>query len=199
MERRAIKLFQCFKPSYDELNTYIITLICILLLVTHLDITAFRVGAWSIVRFIEITWMIAIAGLALFGGALSIFNVFVRRPKELWEKTAMAGLAMGANGAAGIAGAMELMPQGWSLLAIAPIWNIATSVLLLYQMGAVRSENVIADDDATLQQVAMATGWLIGVFAICEWFLKLAWPVTFSVSVAYASTAGHFFKKTADS
>ena len=106
----------------------------------------------------------------------------------------MAGLAMGANGTAGIACGMELMPQGWTLAAVIPAWNIAASVLLLYQMGTVSSEQVISDEDATLHQVAVATGWLLALFVICEWYLKLTWPMTFSVSTAYASFSGRLFR-----
>ncbi len=181
------KISALFKPVYNELQTYIIALICVLLLITHMDIRAefARVGA------LDLLGMIPLAALAIFGGALSIFNVLVRRPKERWEKTAMAGLAMGANGAAGLVGGAELLPKGLTLAAIIPLWNIVTSVLLLRRIG-LDSEDALTDEDATSKQVAVATGWLFGVFAICEWYLGLTWPMTFSVSTAFASISGHF-------
>ncbi len=137
--------------------------------------------------------MIPIAAFAIFGGALSLFNVLARRPKEPWEKTAMAGLAMGANGTAGVAAGMEVLPRGFTLVAIIPLWNIVTGAQLLYQMGAA-SEDALTDEDATLKQVGVATGWLVGVFAICEWGLDLTWPMTFSVSTAFATIAAHFIR-----
>lgn len=183
------KISPWFKPVYDELQTYILTLICVLLLITHMDIRTMFVNAGAM----DVLGMIPIALFAIFGGALSLFNVLVRRPKESWEKTAMAGLAMGANGTAGLTGGMEQLPQGLTLAAIVPLWNIVTSALLLYQMG-IASEAVLTDEDATLKQVAVATGWLLGVFVICEWYWHLTWPMTFSVTTAFASVAGHFFR-----
>ena len=70
-----------FKPAYDELNTYIITLTCILLVVTHGEITSWRWDGWSIGRFLEVVCMISFAGVAILGALLSIFNVLVKRPK----------------------------------------------------------------------------------------------------------------------
>ncbi len=186
------KISAWFKPVYDELQTYIITLICALLLITHLNVrTAFvNVGA------MDLLGLVPIICLGLFGGALSIFNVLIRRPKESWEKTAMAGLAMGANGTAGLVGGMEVLPRGLTLAAIIPLWNIVTGALLLYQLGIAPSEELISDEDATLRQVAVATGWLFGVFAVCEWYLELSWPMTFSMCTAFASISGHFFKRS---
>ncbi len=178
-----------FKPVYDELQTYIITLSCVLLLMTHMDIRTVFVH----VRAMDFLVMMPIAVLAIFGGALSLFNVLVRRPKQPWEKTAMAGLAMGANGTAGLVGGMEVLPRGFTLAAIIPLWNIVTGALLLRQIG-VASEDALTDEDATPKQVAVATGWLLGVFVICEWVLYLTWPMTFSVATAFASFSGHFFR-----
>src|SRR5512146_1734140 len=111
------KISAWFKPVCDELQTYIVTLICALLLMTHLDTrpTLARVHAMDLLA------LLPIACLALFGGALSLCNVLIRRPKQSWEKTAMAGLAMGANGTAGVVGGMELLPQGVTLAAIIPL------------------------------------------------------------------------------
>ncbi len=188
MENKTTRISAWFKPAYDELQTYVITLICILLLMTHLDIRT----AFANVHKMDYLGIIPIAALATFGGLLSLFNVLVRRPKQSWEKTAMAGLAMGANGTAGVAGGMELLPQGFTLAAMIPLWNIVTGALLLHRMGFASEDDVISDEDATLKQVAVATGWLLGVFAICEWLLELTWPMTFSVSTAFASIAAHF-------
>ncbi len=186
------KISAWFKPVYDELQTYIITLICVLLLITHLNIRT----AFANVHKMDYLGIFLIAAMAIFGGLLSLFNVLVRRPKQSWEKTAMAALAMGANGTAGVAGGMQLLPQGITLAAIIPLWNIVTGALLLYQMGFASEDEVISDEDATLRQVAVATGWLLGVFAICEWCLELTWPMTFSVSTAFATIAGHFFRRS---
>lgn len=186
------KISALFKPVYDELQTYIITLICVLLLITHMNIRT----AFANVHKMDYLGIILIAGLAILGGLLSLFNVLVRRPKQSWEKTAMAALAMGANGTAGVAGGMELLPQGITLAAIIPLWNIVTGVLLLYQMGFASEDEVISDEDATLREVGVATGWLLGVFAICEWCLHLMWPMTFSIATAFASFSGHFFKRS---
>lgn len=183
------KITAWFKPAYNELQTYIITLICILLLLTHLEIRPISVR----LRAADILGMIPIATLAIGGGALSLFNVLVRRPKESWEKTAMVGLAMGANGTAGIAAGMEVLPRGFTLAAVVPLWNIVTSALLLYRMG-VAPEELLTDEDATLKQVAAASALLFGVFAVCEWVLDLTWPMTFSVSTAFASFSGYFFR-----
>ncbi len=179
-----------FKPVYDELQTYIITLICALLLTTHLNIRTM----FARVHAMDLLALIPIACLALFGGALSLFNVLIRRPKQSWEKTAMAGIAMGANGTAGLVGGMEVLPRGFTPAAIIPLWNIVTGALLLYQMAFISSEELISDEDTTLRQVGIATGWLLGVFAVCEWLLKLSWPMTFSVSTAFASISANFFR-----
>ncbi len=184
------KLSAWLKPVYDELQTYIITLICMLLLMTRLDIRTMFVNVGAM----DLLGMIPLAAMAIFGGVLSLFNVLVRRPKEPWEKTAMAGLAMGANGTAGLACGMELLPRGFTIAAVIPLWNIVTGVLLLYQMGVIPSEELISDEDATPKQVGIATGCLLGVFATCEWYLDLTWPMTFSVSTAYASILGHFVR-----
>lgn len=185
------KILALLKPVYDELQTYILTLICAILLITHMDVRAVFGNAHKMDLFA----IISMAGLAMLGGALSIFNVLIRRPKASWEKTAMATLAMGANGTAGLVGGMEVLPRGLTIAAIAPLWNIVTGALLLYQLGLVPSEELISDEDATLRQVAVATGWLLGVFAVCEWYLELTWPMTFSISVAFASISAHFFKE----
>ncbi len=186
------KISAWFRPVYDELQTYIITLICILLLITHMNIRT----AFANVHKMDYLGIIPIVALAIFGGLLSLFNVLVRRPKQSWEKTAMAGLAMGANGTAGVAGGMELLPNGVTFAAIIPFWNIVTGVLLLHRMGFASEDEVISDDDATLREVGVATGWLLGVFVVCEWLLELTWPMTFSMCTAFASIAGRFFKRS---
>ncbi len=192
MVNETRKISALFKPVYDELQTYIITLICFLLLITHMNVRT----AFANVHAMDYLGIMVIAGLAILGGLLSLFNVLVRRPKQSWEKTAMAAVAMGANGTAGVAGGMELLPRGVTLAAVIPLWNIVTGVLLLYQMGFASEDEVISDEDATLKQVGVATGWLLGVFVVCEWCLELTWPMTFSMCTAFASIAGHVFRRS---
>jgi hypothetical protein len=188
------RIIDRFTPEYDELSTYVITLACILLVISHKEIREMYVHALSVVRHKEVGWLMAVSALAVLGAAMSLYHAFVRRPKEAWEKTVMGSLALAANGVAGIACGMEQMPQGWTMWAIFPIWNIAASCLLLYQIGLVPDN--ITDDEASLLKVVLATGTLLAVFAICEWYLKLTSARTFSVSIAYASLSGHLFKRT---
>lgn len=104
-----------FRPLYDELTIYVISLTCVLLTISHPEFFEGYCRAWNSVHGKETGWLLAISALALACIILSLYHVVVKREKENWEKTIMASFAMAANGVAGIVGGKELLPDIWSV------------------------------------------------------------------------------------
>jgi hypothetical protein len=179
------------KPKYNELATYLTALTCIVLFFTHSD---FRLVYWEILSGAEADKasiaFTALGIMAFIGFVFSVIHVFTERKKSDFEKTCMTVFVMGANGLAGVAAGIELMPLRWSIWVLFPVWNIIMGVMLLYQIGF--TDNVITDDNAAPLDVVIASIAFIFVFAIANFWFRLSWAMAFSFCMFFslASTYG---------
>jgi hypothetical protein len=178
---------ESIKPKYNELTAYLTALTCVVLFLSHPDfrqayfeiITGAGAGRASIA-------FLALGLIAALGFLLSIIHVFTSRYKSPFEKTCMGVFVMGANGVAGFAAGIELLPSNWSILMLIPLWNIFMGAFLLYQIGVM--EYAITDENASLYQVIYASIILLVVFAITYVRFHLTWAMTFSICMFYSTT-----------
>lgn len=98
----------------------------------------------------------------------------------------MGVFALGSNGLAGAMAGIEMLPAGWSILMVLPIWNILAGLFSLYQIGLMKEP--ITDDNATLFEVGIASTTLLSVFIIADFGLRLSWAMTFSLCMAFSSS-----------
>ena len=197
MSNKIRKLFNLIKPKFNELTTYLTSVVCILILILYPEVIEAYLYDLAHAQGKMGGWFLTIPFLAAAGILLSVAHVFVKYKKSAIEKQLMGAFVMGAQGVAGIAAGVEMYRGEWSFLTIFPIWNIVVGVLLLYQIGLV-DENIITDEDATLAEVAVVTVTLLCVFAISYYWLKLSWAMTFSVCMCYSSLVALLFVRIMD-
>lgn len=182
-------MLRWFKPQFNELITFESVVICIVLLIAYPELRltykqilqdSTGVGAWIAVMSL----------LAVIGMFFSIWHVFTTRKKHALETYFMGAFALSVNGLAGIAAGIEMLPDRWSIMALFPIWNIISGVILFYEMGFI--ENIITDENATWLEVVIATFGLLVVFTIADYGLHLTWAMTLSVCLLYISIMSMF-------
>jgi hypothetical protein len=180
-----------FKPRFNELNTYIIALTCFVLFVSHPE---FRQIYGEILSGSDAgkasASLMALGLIWLFGFFLSFIHIFVKRPKSYIEKMCMSAFAFGANGLAGIAAGIEMLPAQRSILMVFPVWNILMGLISLYQIGLVK--DAVTDDESTFMEVIIASIILLVVFAIAEFGFHFSWAMTFSLCMFFSSTITFF-------
>jgi hypothetical protein len=185
------RILEWLKPKYNELTTYIIALTCFVLFIFHPE---FRQIYGEILLGSDAgkasLSLIALGFIGLFGFILSFVHVFVERPKSYIEKMCMGAFAMGANGLAGIAAGIEMLPAQQSILLILPVWNILMGLVSLYQIGLVKDP--ITDENASFWEVLVASITLLIVFAVAEFGFHFSWAMTFSLCMVYSSIITFF-------
>jgi hypothetical protein len=187
------RIFHLLRPRYNELMTFLTTVITILVWVIYpeaLGNFAESIGEGGK----EVGWFCMVGLLTLTGMVISIKHIFVRDKKHPFEKTVMGVFVMGANGLAGIAAGIEILPKGWSILALFPIWNILTGVVLIYQIGFVDA-SVVTDEDASPLEVIVGTASLIALFFVSVEILNYSWAMTFSLCMFYSFLFAALFSR----
>jgi hypothetical protein len=97
----------------------------------------------------------------------------------------MGVFILGANGFAGIAAGVEMLPSRWSILAVIPIWNILVGIILLYQIGLQKFD--VNDENVSLIEVEVTSIILLTVFAVTNFRFHLMWATTFSICIFCSS------------
>lgn len=177
-------------PQYDELALFLMSSAFLLVFVHEV----FYRGNTLAIRSQDIGLPVALAVLFFTAGlALSVYHVFVDRPKARHEKAAMLFFAVIACGASGIMAGMHIAEESIGLMLIFPLWNIASGLLLLgmYRAGSIDEEN-ISDTNTRPLRVAFGLLVIILIFVLASFVLELHWAVVFSICVAYASSFSAF-------
>ncbi len=187
MREQWNRALEWLKPKYNELTTYLTALTCVILFFTHPEFRRlyFEILSGAGADRASLAFF-ALGLLATLGFFLSIMHVFTKRTKTDFEKTCMTAFVMGANGFAGIAAGVEMLPARWSLLALFPIWNICMGVLLLYQIGV--AKDPITDENASPWEVFTGSIILVFVFVLTNSQFHLTWAMIFSICMFYSTT-----------
>jgi hypothetical protein len=181
------KIFEWLTPKYNELTTFLTALTCFALFLFYPD---FREIYFEILFGAGDSGKAAIAFIAFglmvtMGFFFSIYHVFTLRKKTNLEKVCMGVFAMGANGIAGIAAGVEILPSRLSILMVFPLFNIFMGIFLLYQIGLAKFD--VTDENAKPIEVFVAAVILSVLFAISYFWLHLTWAMTFSICMFYSS------------
>lgn len=175
-------------PTYDELSLFLMAFTFILLCAVNSQLRN-----W-IRHFFSQThdWVAYICVLLFLAGlGLSLFHVFTRREKTIFEKQLMMLFAVLTNAGIGIIAGWYVLKSNdvrdWQL--IFPIWNIINGVLLLLMLRfRIIDEECISDRDADATEVVIGIAAVLVIFIFCNFIFKLYWAITFSICIIYATS-----------
>jgi hypothetical protein len=179
-----------FKPKYNELTTFLMALTCILLFMTHPD---FR-DIYSKIIFGTSLWgddnawfvFVLLGLISLAGLVLSLISVFTKRQKSSYEKTCIGIFMLVTNAMAGIVSGIEMFSSQASVFIVFPIINIASGIILIFQIGLEDFE--VTDKKASLWGSLSAGVFLLYIFSACYYIFHFTWALTFSFCMLYSST-----------
>lgn len=177
------------RPRFNELACFLTALVCVLALLTHSSalIQFFSITEDPAQKKTPIVLILLWGLLASVGLALSLYHVFTRRRKSAFEKTWMAVFVLLANGVAGLAAGLDILPAGrslwWMLL---PLWNTLTGLFTIYVIGLVDLRKVIADEDVEGYETLLGAALLLAAFFAADLGLMMPWNMTFSLCVSLA-------------
>jgi hypothetical protein len=175
-------------PTYDELSLFLMAITLILL-------CAVNNQARSLIRrfFSQVDdWYVYILVLLFLAGlGLSLYHVFTRREKTIFEKQLMMFFAVLTNAGTGILSGWYVLKSNdvhnWQL--VFPIWNIINGVLLLLMLRLkIIDEECISDRDATVAQIILGLAAVLVIFVFCNYVFKLYWAITFSICIIYTTS-----------
>lgn len=199
-ERSQIRAFlSFFIPRYDDVTLFALSFTFILLLSIEKQMrTEVFAAAAKMMKEFNI-YIIGFVGLAVFGMLLSMFHVFIKREKEIWEKFLMFVFAVIVSGGSGCYAGMYMLKnaQGW--LVVFPIWNIINGILLfiLLRAGLGDMELVdyyITDKTVSIKEITASTV-LAGILAVlCLYVFRLHWVIVYSICVCYTMNIQSSFR-----
>jgi hypothetical protein len=181
------RVLEMMKPKFNELIAYLTALTCTLLLFVHQGFSEFYFQTFNTSPTKAGLWFLIMSFAVFAGFILSIIHVFIKREKLMLEKTLMALFVMAANGFAGIAAGIEMLPGRWSILILLPLWNIVTGIVLLYQIGLLNANQIVTDENASALEITITTLLLLALFIVTHFWLRLSWALTFSICMFYTS------------
>ncbi len=202
----AMPWTQHFIPQYNELSLYLMSLSFLLLCCLSDALREALRRDWALPKihldedlFSMAAVLLIMGGMFLVGMILSLLTVFTSRIPSLIEKKLMLFFAVFVSVFSGaISGAYMLVSENlwmdnrWMIvLLVFPIWNILGGIymLVLYRYQLI-DETSISDLQVKPLQFLMATVILLATLFVCHFVLHLFGPITFSISVAYATMVG---------
>ena len=176
-----------FVPHYDELSLFSMSYVLILLAVTNSLSLKWTNQNWLIDRESISALPMVIPFLA--GLILCVYHAFSSRKKTLFEKKLMLIYAVMLNGFSGIwAGAYLIENSGSWSLSLFPLWNILNGFILIALLrGNAIDEGSIDDQDVSLKKLLFSTAIITALFFVCQYYLDLAWAITFSICIVWSS------------
>ena len=177
-----------FIPTYDELSLFLMAITFILLCAENNQARSWIRHFFSQVH----DWYVYILVLLFLAGmGLSIYHVFTRREKTIFEKQLMMLFAVLTNAGTGIISGWYILKSNdvrdWQL--VFPIWNIINGVLLLLMLRLkIIDEECISDRDATTAQIILGLIAVLVIFIFCNYVFKLYWAITFSICIIYTTS-----------
>ena len=183
-------------PRYDELTLFVMSITCILIVLTHANA----------LKVIEIDFSridpraILCVMFFLSGFLLSIYHIFARKIKSEWERFLMLFFALILNVISGIVGGGHALETAEGYSGIFPLLNVVNGILLLFLLRAhVIDESSIIESKVPPSLVWLSTVVAIALFLLCQYVLKLYWTSTLSICVAHATNLNRpiilFFQK----
>ncbi len=179
-------------PQYDELALFLMSSAFLLVLVYEVVFQGSTLG----LRAQDIGFVVSLMVLFFTAGiALSVYHVFIDRPKTRHEKASMLFFAIIACGASGIFAGMHIAEESVGFMLVFPLWNIASGLLLLgmYRVGTI-NEGSISDTNARPIEVVFGLLIIVLMFVTGAFVLELHYAVVFSICVTYASGFSAFVK-----
>lgn len=180
---------QIFIPSYNELSLFLMSFTAILILLANHQLSR-NLILFTGINFRYPTMYISLLIIMVAAGMFfSVYHIFTRKPKEDYQLFCMLLFAIIANAGSAILAGRYLLEQTTNkFLMVFPMWNIINGLYLvaLLRAGCLTIDN-ITDEQATLMQVIVGTITALIVFLICQFGLKLYWPITFSICIAFAT------------
>jgi DNA-directed RNA polymerase subunit RPC12/RpoP len=195
-------------PTYDELSLFLMAATLILIAIAS---ATMREQIYKILLACLRTPKIYIVLLIfLLGAGLSLYQVFAKRKKTVFEKKVMLVFAVGANIATAFAagyyliklnvGGDDITPfnaidylfrlydaRDWRI--IFPLWNFANAVFLILMVRfGIIDHRCIIDRKAGLFQVLLGMTAVAVIFLICNYVLKMYWAITFSICIVYTTS-----------
>ncbi|MBN2271922.1 MAG: hypothetical protein JXN61_15005 [Sedimentisphaerales bacterium] len=182
---RRIRTF--LTPSYSEVSLFL------------MSVTTFFVFSFNPVvrqRFVDLVFSapgIFLAGVYVImygcGLVLCVYHIFSSREKSSVEKYLMLFFAVLTNGISGICAGVYIFRHSILWLAVLPIWNIISGVVLILMLWfeAIDRE-CVNDQDATAGQAMIGFVMVLAVFLACSSLLRLHWSITFSICIAYSTS-----------
>jgi hypothetical protein len=174
-----------FLPRYDDATLFTLSITLLLLLAVNAQLQDDIKTLLAFKEHIDPRLYVLAAAFVL-GMLLSLVNVFIRRQKSGFEKSAMLIFAVVVTAGAGIYAGFKMFEsyRGW--LMIFPIWNIINGVLLLlYVRAGVITTKCITDETASFFDIASSLVVITILLGLCQYFFKLHWVYTYSIVVCY--------------
>jgi DNA-directed RNA polymerase subunit RPC12/RpoP len=194
MMRQALSPFM---PHYDSLTLFALSSAFILLLLLGPGIKpppALEGRASALLRvaphFVAfVGFLIPLAGI---GMVLSLVGVFYTKPKPDAVKWLMLCFAVVVTAGTGIYAGFIWFTTTHGWLVVFPAWNVlnATIPLVLFREGLLDTE-LIVDTVARFWQVAVTLVVTTAIVALCVYYFRLHWAITYSICVSYTMSLNH--------
>lgn len=174
-----------FLPTYDEPSLFVMGLSFFLIFCADLEL---RLSVQNLVMDGDVRSFFA-GGIFFMGMLLSVYHFFSARPKSDFEKYAMLAFVVLANASAGWVAGMRVLDDTIGWLAVFPLWNILTAVMLLlfWRFKLINESNISDENAGSFLELILSITAVIVIFSVCKFWLKLHWSEIYSICVVYAT------------
>jgi len=183
--RRTIRTL--LTPSYNEVSLFLMSITTLLVFIWNPGVRQ---------RSLDLAFSapgIFLAGVYVImygcGLVLCVYHIFSSRQKGNVEKYLMLFFAVLTNGISGICAGAYVFRHSILWLAVLPIWNIISGVVLILMLWfEIIDRDCVNDQDATVAQAMIGFVMVLVVFLVCSSLLRLHWAITFSICIAYSTS-----------
>lgn len=174
-------------PSYDEVSLFLMSVTTVLVFIWNPGVRQ---------RSLDLVFSapgVFLAGVYVImygcGLVLCVYHIFSSRQKNDVEKYLMLFFAVLTNGISGICAGVYIFRHSILWLAVLPIWNIISGVVLILMLWfEIIDRECVSDEDATVGQAIIGFVTVLAVFLVCSSLLRLHWAITFSICIAYSTS-----------
>ncbi len=176
-------------PGYTETDVFLMAISLVLLSLFDADLKSWIQFTISSINNTnsdkEAMFALAAGGLFISGLILSIFHAFSSIRKSETVKTIILVFALGISGVSGTIASIQIINYYHGLFLVFPVFNILSSIILLYLIGLANS-SMMDDGDASKRDLFVGSIVVITTFLLCNFWFELHWSITFSICVTYA-------------
>ena len=130
-----------------------------------------------------------------FGMALCVFHAFSGKGKSSFEEGLMLFFAVAISAGTGIYIGWYILRGGGNILLILfGIWNLAYSVLLIFQFESIvfteKDFNgaYISGRNATMGEILLSSVSATTILLCCEYLVKFDWIISYSICITYTTS-----------